>query len=57
MHIDSMVMRHQDTIDMANQALKAGERQEMKDLATNIIKRQEAEIAQMRDWRKQWYPT
>lgn len=54
--IDSMIMHHQGAVDMANQALKEGERQEIKDLASNIIKAQEAEIAQMRDWHKQWYP-
>lgn len=54
--IDSMIMHHQGAIEMANQALKEGERQEIKDLAANIIKAQEAEIAQMQDWRKQWYP-
>lgn len=54
--IDSMIMHHQGAIDMANQALKQGQRQEIKDLATNIIKAQETEIAQMRQWRTEWYP-
>lgn len=54
--IDSMIIHHQGAIDMANQALKEGQRQEIKDLAANIIKAQEAEIAQMRAWRTQWYP-
>lgn len=53
--IDSMIMHHQGAIDMANQALTQGERQEIKDLAANIIKAQEADIAQMREWRMQWY--
>lgn len=54
--IDSMIMHHQGAIDMANEALKDGERQEIKDLATAIVKAQEGEIAQMREWRTQWYP-
>ena len=54
--IDSMIMHHQGAIDMANEALEQAERQEIKDLAANIIKAQEAEIAQMKEWRTQWYP-
>lgn len=54
--IDSMIIHHQGAIGMANQALKEGQRQEIKDLAANIIKAQQAEIAQMREWRTQWYP-
>ena len=54
--IDSMMMHHEGAIAMANQALKEGQRQEVKDLAANIVKAQESEIAQMKNWRKQWYP-
>lgn len=54
--IDGMIAHHQGAIDMANQALTEAERQEIKDLAANIITAQEAEIAQMHEWRTQWYP-
>ncbi|MCQ3972081.1 MAG: DUF305 domain-containing protein [Anaerolineae bacterium] len=54
--IDSMIMHHQGAIDMANQALKEATKPEIKTLAENIIKAQEAEIKQMQDWRKAWYP-
>jgi uncharacterized protein (DUF305 family) len=54
--IDSMIMHHQGAIDMANQALKEAEHTEIKTLAEDIIKAQEAEITQMQQWREQWYP-
>lgn len=54
--IDSMIMHHQGAIDMANQALEEAERPEITALANEIISAQEAEIAQLRDWRAQWYP-
>lgn len=54
--IDGMIMHHQGAIDMANDALKQAQRPEIKTLADDIIKAQEAEIKQMQDWRKAWYP-
>src|SRR5688500_7558435 len=53
--IDSMIVHHQGAIDMANQALKEATKPEIKTLAENIIKAQEAEIAQMKEWRQAWY--
>ena len=54
--IDSMIMHHQGAIDMANQALKEAQKPEIKTLAQAVVKAQEAEIAQMRQWRQAWYP-
>lgn len=54
--IDSMIIHHQAAIDMANQALKEATKPEIKTLAENIIKAQKAEIAQMKEWRRAWYP-
>lgn len=54
--IDSMILHHRGAIDMANQALKEATRPEIKTLAENIIKAQEAEIKQMQAWRNSWYP-
>lgn len=54
--IDSMIMHHQGAIEMANQALEEATKPEIKTLAEDIIKAQEAEIAQMQEWRKNWYP-
>lgn len=54
--IDSMIVHHQGATNMANQALKEATKPEIKTLAENIIKAQQAEIAQMQEWRKAWYP-
>lgn len=54
--IDSMIMHHQGAIEMANQALDEATKPEIKALAEAIIKAQEAEIAQLQEWRKDWYP-
>ncbi len=54
--IDSMIVHHQGAIDMAQQALQEAERSEIKTLAEAIIAAQQAEIAQMQQWRQAWYP-
>ena len=55
--IDSMIEHHQGAIDMANQALKEATKPELKTLAQNIVTAQQAEIKQMQEWRKAWYPS
>lgn len=54
--IDSMIMHHEGAIAMAKQALSQAERPEIKQLAEAIITAQQAEITQMKEWRKVWYP-
>ncbi len=54
--IDSMIIHHQGAIAMATEALAQAERPELQTLATAIIAAQKAEIAQMQQWRKTWYP-
>ncbi len=53
--IDSMIMHHQGAIEMANQAVTQAEKPEIKQLAQEIVKAQDGEIAQMQAWRKMWY--
>jgi uncharacterized protein (DUF305 family) len=53
--IQAMIPHHESAITMAQDALQQAERQEIKDLAQEIISAQEAEIAQMKTWLKDWY--
>ncbi len=54
--IDSMIIHHTGAVTMAKQAQSQAERSEIKQLAAAIISAQEAEIAQMKQWRSMWYP-
>lgn len=54
--IDSMIVHHEGAIAMAEQALVDAERPEIRQLAETIISAQQAEIAQLREWRSAWYP-
>jgi uncharacterized protein (DUF305 family) len=53
--INMMIPHHQQAIDEANRALTEAQHPELKQLARNIIDSQQAEINQMKQWRKQWY--
>jgi uncharacterized protein (DUF305 family) len=54
--IDGMIPHHQGAIEMAKQAQQKSKRPEIKKLADNIIKAQNQEITQMKQWRTAWYP-
>lgn len=53
--IDEMIVHHEGAVDMAEQALKNADHQEIKDLANDIITAQNKEIAQMKNWRELWF--
>ncbi|AFY91371.1 DUF305 domain-containing protein [Chamaesiphon minutus] len=55
--IDSMVPHHQGALVMAQEVIQKSKRSELIKFAKNIITEQKKEIAQMQQWRKQWYPT
>lgn len=55
--IDGMIPHHQGAIVMAQEALQKSKRPEIKKLANEIIKAQDKEIAELKQWRKIWYPT
>lgn len=54
MFLDMMTPHHAGAITMSKEALQKAEHPEIKTLANNIIKAQEAEIKQMADWKKAW---
>jgi len=53
--INAMIPHHEGAVTMAQDALKKSQRPEIKKLAENIITSQNAEINQMKQWRKTWY--
>ncbi len=53
--ITAMIDHHTSAIEMAKDALNKAEHPEIKQLAEQIITAQEAEIAQMQQWQKEWF--
>jgi uncharacterized protein (DUF305 family) len=54
--LDGMTPHHQGAVVMAKEAAQKSKRPEILKLASNIIKAQETEIAQIQKWRQAWYP-
>ncbi len=53
--IDMMVPHHEGAIEMARIAEQRSQRPEVRQMATDILRTQAAEIEQMKAWRKAWY--
>jgi len=53
--LDTMTHHHQGALDMAKVAVEKTQNAELKAFAQKIIKDQEKEIAQMKDWREKWF--
>lgn len=53
--LDAMIPHHEGAVVMALDAVKKSKRPEIKKLAQTIISSQQAEIEQMKAWRKAWY--
>lgn len=53
--IDAMIPHHQSAIREAQGALAQAEHDDVRELARNIIARQQPEIAEMQAWRDEWY--
>ena len=55
--LDAMIPHHEGAIMMAQDAGPKAQHPEVSGLSTNIIRDQTGEIAQMKEWRKSWYPS
>lgn len=55
--LSMMIEHHQQAVDMAQLAETRANRQEIKDVANNIIRDQTREIGDMTSWLMQWYNT
>jgi uncharacterized protein (DUF305 family) len=54
--IDGMIPHHEGAVVMAKEALNKSKRPEILKLANEIIKAQDKEIKELKQWRKGWYP-
>jgi uncharacterized protein (DUF305 family) len=54
--IDAMIPHHEGAVVMAKEILQKSKRPQIQKLAKDIIQAQNQEIAQMKQWRKAWYP-
>ena len=52
--INQMTPHHDGAVAMAEEALQKSEKPEIKTLANQIIKAQEAEIKMMNEWKTKW---
>ena len=52
--INQMIPHHEGAVVMANEALQKSTKPEIKTLAAAIVKAQEAEIKQMKEWQTAW---
>ena len=53
--IDMMVPHHEGALGMARVAQQRAERPELRQLADDILRSQDAEISRMRQWRQEWF--
>lgn len=53
--IAEMIVHHEGAVSMAQAALASAKHQEIKTMAQAIISAQTSEIAQMKEWQKNWY--
>ena len=53
--IDLMIPHHEGAVLMAKDALKNAKHQELRDMAAKMIKDQQKEIEQLKQWRRAWY--
>jgi uncharacterized protein (DUF305 family) len=54
--IDAMIPHHESAIEMAQVALEESDNPRIREIASAIVDAQNREIAQLKDWREEWYP-
>jgi uncharacterized protein (DUF305 family) len=54
--IDAMIPHHESAISMAQVALQESDNPRIREIAAAIVDAQNREIAQMKEWREEWYP-
>lgn len=52
--IEGMIIHHEGAVEMAELALISAKRQEIKDMAHDIITAQNKEIGDMKNWQREW---
>jgi len=52
--LTQMILHHEQAIEMAQYAEQNAKRQEVKDIASDIMTAQDVEIAQMKRWQQDW---
>lgn len=53
--LDQMIPHHAQAVDMAQRAQAQAEHQELRELAGRIVQQQQAEIALMQQWQRDWF--
>jgi len=54
-YINAMIMHHRGAMLLAEQAFVKTERKEIKDLSSDILKNEPGAIAELYEWKKEWY--
>jgi uncharacterized protein (DUF305 family) len=54
--IDAMIPHHKSAIAMAEVALEESDNPRIREIASAIVDAQTREIAQLKEWREEWYP-
>lgn len=54
-YINAMIAHHRGAILLAEQAQKASQKKEIKDLVTDILKNEPPAIQELYNWKKAWY--
>jgi uncharacterized protein (DUF305 family) len=54
-YINAMIAHHKGAIELAEQLQQNTQRTELQDLATEIIKSEPVAIAELYQWKKEWY--